>query len=138
MVEVFEDIELKKWALMHEVFEGLTGMDIPTPIKHTEAMEYYREAEERALIQAARIFGLNPQIPDEIKIADKRMMVTEALQLMNTENYDWTQIAKPFKEERILRQIRKRQCPNGQNIYLNMKIAEDAFLLSWRDLFGKI
>lgn len=126
MMEVFSDRDLKRWALLHEVFEGLTGMDIPTPIKHNEAMMDYRKAEERALIQAAKIFGLNPSMPNEIKIADKRMMVTEALQYMNTQNYDWTQIARPFDEFHILKIVKNP---------MSMELAEATFLHFWEKLF---
>ncbi|WP_343353003.1 hypothetical protein V3I05_06450 [Helicobacter mastomyrinus] len=93
MAEIFEgNLELQKWALLHEAFEGLTGMDIPSPIKNSPHMQAYREAEERALNQTANLFGLTPPMPEEIKIADKRLMVSEALVLMNTENYEWGQM----------------------------------------------
>lgn len=129
ILKVFKDPELKKWALLHEVFEGLTGMDIPTPIKRTDAMSDYRKAEDKALIQAAQIFGLNPHMPNEVKIADKRMLVTEALQYMNTQNYDWTKIAQPYKEEHILEIVKNP---------MSMEEAEVAFLFCWGELFGKL
>lgn len=126
--KVFEKRKLKQWALLHEVFEGLTGMDIPTPVKHSEVMLDYREAEEKALLRAAKIFGLNPCIPDEIKTADKRMLVTEALQYMNTQNYDWTKIAKPYKEKHILDIVKNP---------MSMEVAEAAFLFHWGELFSE-
>lgn len=49
MESLFEDLEMKRWAMGHEVFEALTGMDIPSPIKHSPAMQSYCEAEDRAL-----------------------------------------------------------------------------------------
>jgi len=119
---VFEDIELKRWALIHEVFEGLTGMDVPTPIKNSSHMEDYRKAENKALEQAARIFNLTPPVPEEIKVYDKRLMVTEALRFMNTSNYDWKAIAKPLP-------LRIIGTP------LEMKEAELAFLNRWYELF---
>lgn len=96
MQELFDDIELKKWAMAHEFFEGLTGLDIPSPIKHDKSMRAYVEAENRCLLKAADLFFLTKPIPKEIKIADKRLMVTEAMRFMSSENYDWTQIAKPY------------------------------------------
>ena len=119
---VLQDKELKKWALIHEVFEGLTGMDIPTPIKHSPHMEDYRVAEDKALEQAAKIFNLTPPVPEEIKVYDKRLMVTEALRFMNTSNYDWKSIAKPLP-------IFILGTPLG------MKEAETAFLNRWYELF---
>jgi len=116
------DLDLQRWALGHEVFEGLTGMDVPSPIKHSPAMESYRLAEERCLEMFADIHCLS-RMPQEIKIADKRLMVTEALRFMNSQNYDWTKIAEPYR----LAVIGK---PMG------MKEAEDAFLVRWHELLG--
>ena len=96
MSRIFDDLDLKKWGLAHEFFEGLTGMDIPSPIKHGEQFKEYRDAEERCLNQVADIFNLSKPLPEAIQVADKRMMVTEALRFMSSENYDWTQIAKPY------------------------------------------
>lgn len=122
METLFDDKELKKWAIMHEVFEGLTGMDIPTPIKHSTKMKSYREAEDKALEQAANLFNLIYPIPNEIKTMDKRLMVTEALKFMNTKNYDWTKLAKPLPLTVI-------KTP------MNMKEAEIAFLRKGYELF---
>lgn len=119
---LFDDLELKRWAIGHEVFEGLTGMDVPSPIKHSPAMQSYREAEDRALDMFADIYGLSKPTPQAIKIADKRMMVTEALCFMNSENYDWLQIAQPYELSVIGRP-------------LDMKEAEVAFLARWNELF---
>jgi len=44
MESLFKDVTLKRWALAHEVFEGLTGMDIPSPIKRQPYMKEWREA----------------------------------------------------------------------------------------------
>ncbi|WP_187648722.1 hypothetical protein [Nitrosophilus labii] len=122
MESLFDDIELKKWALGHEIFEGLTGMDIPSPIKHSPAMESYRRAEERALEQLADIYGLPKPMPKAIKLYDKRLMVTEALRFMNTVNFDWTQIADPLP----LKVIGKP---------LSMAEAQQQFLVRWYELF---
>ena len=122
METLFDDIELKKWAMMHEIFEGLTGMDIATPIKHSPEMESYRIAENKALKQAAKIFNLKPPMPKKVKQMDKRLMVTEALRFMNTVNYNWTTIAKPLPLSVIGKPM-------------NMKEAETAFLTRWYELF---
>ena len=122
METLFDDVELKKWAMLHEIFEGLTGMDVPTPIKHSPEMESYRVAEDKALIQAAKIFGLTPLMPHEIKIMDKKLMVTEALRFMNTENYNWLQIAEPLSLSIIGKPM-------------DMKEAEITFLTRWYELF---
>jgi len=96
MESLFEDITLKKWALLHEVFEGVTGMDVPSPIKKMKEMQFFREAEEKALELVSKIYNLPYPLPEEIKIADKRLLVTEALRFMNSTNYNWRQIAEPY------------------------------------------
>ena len=123
MENLFEDIELKKWALGHEVFEGLTGMDVPSPIKHSPVMDSYRLAEDKCLDLFADIYGLSKPTPQEIKIADKRLMVTEALRFMNSTNFDWTQYAEPYKISII-----------GKP--LGIKEAEIAFITRWYELFS--
>lgn len=123
MEKLFEDIELKKWAMLHEVFEGLTGMDVPTPIKHSPEMLNYREAEDEALLQAAKVFNLSPPMPQEIKVMDKRLMTTEALRFMNTTNYNWLEIAEPLPLSIIGKPM-------------DMKEAEIAFLTRWYELFN--
>ena len=122
MEKLFEDKNLKKWAMLHEVFEGLTGMDVPTPIKHSSEMESYRVAEDKALDQAAKIFNLEPPTPKEVKAMDKRLMVTEALRFMNTVNYDWKAIAEPLPLSVIGKPM-------------DMREAELAFLTKWYELF---
>ena len=119
----FENIELKKWAMAHEIFEGLTGMDVPTPIKHSKHMTDYREAEEKALHQASKIFKLVYPMPEIVKDFDKRLLVTEALRFMNTSNYDWEAIAEPLPLKLI-------------GTPLNNKEAEIAFLNKWYELFS--
>jgi len=122
MESLFDDIDLKKWALGHEVFEGLTGMDVPTPIKHSSQMDGYRVAEDKCLDMFADIYSLSKPMPKKIKIADKKLMVTEALCFMNSHNYDWKQIAKPYKLSIIGKAM-------------DMKEGEIAFLTRWYQLF---
>ncbi len=123
MERYFDDIEHKKWAMLHEIFEGLTGMDVPTPIKHSPEMESYRIAEDKALEQAAILFNLTPPMPKEVKVIDKRLMVTEALRFMNTTNFDWLEIAEPLPLSIIGKPM-------------TMKEAEIAFLTKWYELFN--
>ena len=104
MVEMFEDIELQKWALGHEIYEGLTSMDIPSPIKHSEAYSPYKKAEEKTLILFADEYGLQSPMPTEIKLADKQLLVMEAEALM------------PFNAECDWREI---QVPKGTMLYFN-------------------
>jgi hypothetical protein len=85
-------------------------------------MSEYRNAENKALEMFSEIYSLSKPMPDEIKVADKKLMVTEALRFMNSVNYDWTQIAKPYNLSII-----------GKP--LSMKEAEIAFITRWYELF---
>jgi len=125
MESLFEDPVLKKWALAHEIFEGLTGMDIPTPIKRQPYMASWREAEEKAIEKFASIHNLPYPVPPQIKEADKRLLVTEALRFMNSVNYDWEKQVgySPYPLSIIGRP-------------LEMKEAEIAFLTRWYELFS--
>ena len=122
---------LQKWALLHEAFEGLTGMDVPAPIKNSPYMQEYRLAEQRALKQAARLFGLTPTMPDEVVIADRRLLVSEALVLMDTQNYDWEQIAKPYSKY-ILEVIHQESILEVKDFHETIKCR---FLKKWHELF---
>lgn len=116
------DLDLQRWALGHEVFEGLTGMDVPSPIKHSPEMESYRLAEDKSLDMFADIYSLSKPMPKEVKVADKKLMVTEALRFMNTQNFDWLQYGKPYKLSIVGKPM-------------SMKEAEIAFLTRWYELF---
>lgn len=126
MVALFEgDEELQRWAIGHEVYEALTGMDVPSPIKHSPAYAPYKNAEERALEMFADIYGLTPPVPAEIKKADKDLMVMEAEALMPwNPDVDW----------------RRYGSPRGLLYRLGSAEAEirNDFLLKWQDLFGRI
>ena len=76
------DKEILIWLLIHEAYEALTGMDIPSPIKHSPANTVYVEAENKCLEMVAVKYGLTPPIPKIVKALDKRVMVMEAEALM--------------------------------------------------------
>ena len=126
MVEMFKgDEEMQKWAIGHEIYEALTGMDVPSPIKHSPAYRPYLEAEDKALLMFAEIYGLNPPMPKSIKVADKEIMVMEAEALM------------PYNPEVNWRDISQ---PKGTLYKLGAseeEIKKD-FLLKWQELFGKL
>ena len=126
LLDYFDSNELKKWWIAHEVYEGLTGLDIPSPIKHNPAYKPYKEAEDRALQQFARLYGLTPPVPKAIKIADKDVMVLEAEILMPyNPNVDWRANGnKPIGKLYKL----------GAN---EEEIKKD-FIAAWQNLFGRL
>ena len=94
-------------------------------------MEEYRRAEDKALEQIAKLYGLQPPMPTEIKVADKRLMVTEALVLMNErgKNSDyWSELAQPYGMETI--KLIEEEARNN-----DMRNVELRFLRKWNELF---
>jgi 5'-deoxynucleotidase YfbR-like HD superfamily hydrolase len=80
-----EDIVL--WCLLHETYEALTGMDIPSPIKHSESMRDYREAENKCLELVAHKYSIEKYEDVTImKTLDKGAMLMEAEALMPYNN----------------------------------------------------
>ncbi len=68
LVDYFEgDEELQKWAIGHEIYEALTGMDVPSPIKHSPAYAPYKEAEEKALLMFANLYDLTKPVTEALK-----------------------------------------------------------------------
>jgi len=96
MVEYFkDDIELQKYAILHEAFEGLTWGDIPTPIKRL--FPVIKAAENRALESLSRLYGLAWPYPSIVKSVDNGLMAMEALCLMSRNSpTDWTQKSHPM------------------------------------------
>lgn len=127
LVEHFEgNLEMQKWALGHETYEALTGMDVPSPIKHSPAYKPYKDAEDNALEQFAKIYNLTPPMPSEMKKADKDIMVTEAEALMPyNSDVNWRKdgnmpIGKLYKLGASEDEIRKD------------------FINKWQELFGRL
>ena len=68
------------WALLHDASEAFIG-DMSAPLKHTSEMSRYRTTEKRIMHVIAERFGLTMPEPPEVKIADRRMLLTEARDL---------------------------------------------------------
>lgn len=89
MANLFPDNqELAQWAMFHEIFEAYTH-DLATPFK--KALPEYKIAENKALSTFAETLGLAKEMPYEVHLADKRMMITEALKYMPNKEY-WLQL----------------------------------------------
>jgi len=89
MANLFPDNqELAQWAMFHEIFEAYTH-DLATPFK--KALPEYKVAENKALATFAETLGLQKEMPYEVHLADKRMMITEALKYMPNKEY-WLQL----------------------------------------------
>lgn len=79
-------------GLIHDASEAYIA-DIARPIKHQPEFEFYRKVEDRLMAVILARFGLSPNLPESVKIADKRMLVTEMRDLssagsFNSERYE--------------------------------------------------
>ncbi len=91
------DIQL--WGLLHDASEAYL-VDIPAPLKHTEAFFPYRRAEARLMVAICRRFGLPVAEPERVRTADMAMLATEARDLMAYLPEHWGGLtAKPLQEK---------------------------------------
>ncbi len=73
--------EIQLWGLMHDASEAYL-VDIPLPLKHTDAFAGYRVAETRLMAAICRRFGMSVAEPERVRTADVVMLATEARDLM--------------------------------------------------------
>jgi len=86
---------LLDYALLHEFFEGMIGVDIPTPIKYMQGMEAIRLLEDEWLLEMylalidpdAEFFE---EIKKTVKKADKMVGLTEAVLWMTDKDDEAT------------------------------------------------
>ena len=102
MSTLFKDDDLVKWALVHEFFEGVTGMDVPWPLKQRSNFSSYNKAEERLLKVVAKKYKLPWPIPEEIHEADKRLCATEANILLPDLEIDCDSDVELYKPDIVL------------------------------------
>ncbi len=126
LVEYFDDLEMQKWSIGHEIYEALTGMDVPTPIKYSDAYKQYLLAEEKALEQFAEIYGLQYPISERFKKADKDIMVMEAEALM------------PYNPECNWRINGNEPIGALYKLGANEDEIRRDFISQWQNLFGKM
>jgi uncharacterized protein len=70
------------WALLHDSPEAYMS-DLNRPLKHTPEMSRFRTAEKAMMAVIVQTFSLNPlQEPAEVKAIDRRLVVTEARDLL--------------------------------------------------------
>ena len=81
---------LKLWGILHDVAEYVLG-DVPTPIKRHWSMFRYRWAENRILKRIAKDLDLPWPMPEEVKIADTRLLATEVQWLFDSVHPEWAE-----------------------------------------------
>lgn len=108
-------------ALLHDASEAYL-VDLPRPLKYHPRFEFYKEVEEHVSTVIELRFGVLAlqDVKEEIHIADKRMLSTEMLGLMNRDD-----APLPFEPY-----------PEYGSVKLGMspEEAERWFLASYRDL----
>lgn len=73
--------ENQLWALLHDASEAYI-VDVPRPIKKDPSFAVYQQVESAIMQAICSKFGLPVDMPEEVGIADKRMLTTEHHQLM--------------------------------------------------------
>jgi hypothetical protein len=68
-------------GLLHDAGEAFLG-DLVRPLKGLDEFEFYRDAEDRAYLVIADVFGLEREMPEEVAEMDLRALATEKRDLM--------------------------------------------------------
>jgi 5'-deoxynucleotidase YfbR-like HD superfamily hydrolase len=86
-------------ALLHDAAEAYVG-DMVRPLKHSEDMAGFRDAEQRVWIAICLHFGLpyREHLPKAVKDADNRALYTEQRDLMGRPPKPWKDYGEPFEE----------------------------------------
>lgn len=69
------------YGLLHDASEAYL-VDVPRPLKRSDAFAGYRLAEAHLQAVIYRAFGLSPEEPPSLKVIDRRMLRTEQRDLM--------------------------------------------------------
>lgn len=88
-------------GLLHDASEAYL-IDVPRPIKHSDGMKAYRECEanlERVIFER---FGLDPSMPEIVKVMDNRLLRTEQRDLMKPPPAAWQDLGVGALETRII------------------------------------
>lgn len=92
-----EVVKVKRWGLMHDAVEAYLG-DVASPVKRAPELDGYRLAEEYDLKMLAERYALGWPIPAAVHVADLRMLMTEARDLMGPQVEPWGIDAEPYAE----------------------------------------
>lgn len=76
------------WGLLHDASEAYL-CDLPAPIKREPEMSFYRIAEDRLMLAICKRFGLQPEMPEYVKVADKLAVATEFRDVTTVDDPSW-------------------------------------------------
>lgn len=104
LVSTYVPAEHRLVALMHDAPEAYLG-DMVRPMKHSRAMQGYRDAEDAVWAAVAETFGLPATIPEPVHVADHRLLYTERRDLIYPRDWPdagWEKtagaVAEPYGE----------------------------------------
>lgn len=73
--------EHQLWGLLHDASESVC-VDVPRPLKYADGMGMYKKYEKMTQAAIMEHFGLPKEEPEEVKLADMRLLATEYRDLM--------------------------------------------------------
>lgn len=76
------------WGLLHDASEAYL-CDLAAPIKRDPEMSIYRIAEDRLMRAVCQKFGLRPEMPRSVMVADKLMLAREFRDVTTVDDLDW-------------------------------------------------
>ncbi|MCC6777840.1 MAG: hypothetical protein IT537_14595 [Hyphomicrobiales bacterium] len=88
LVSQFVPPEDALWGLLHDATEAYLA-DLPAPIKRDAQMTTYRLAEGRLMVTICRRFGLRPEMPRSVMMADKAVLATEFRDVTTMNDLRW-------------------------------------------------
>lgn len=88
-----ESADVQLWALLHDATEAYL-VDLPRPVK--PFLQGYVEAEDALMRVIAQRFALSPDMPQAVKIADRRILADELHQNMSEPPEPWGGMLRPL------------------------------------------
>lgn len=86
------------WGLLHDASEAYLA-DMSRPMKRSPGFgPIYAEAEARLMRVICLKFGLPPECPESVHVADNRLLMSEKRDLMHGCNKPWEDTGEPFKQ----------------------------------------
>ncbi len=92
--------QVQLWGLLHDASEAYL-VDIPMPLKHTDAFAAYRVAERALMLAVCERFGLPADEPGRVRRADAILLATEARDLMPFRPEHWSGLVEQPLNETI-------------------------------------
>ena len=89
-------LEHRLWGLLHDAAEAYVG-DMIRPIKRQPEMVAFSDAEDEVMLAVRAYFGLQTDMPEEVKLVDDILLATEARDLTNeTQIAYWQPMPTPL------------------------------------------